>query len=421
MRGVISMVYLLFTGSGKDLSEDDVSYGLEETIRKILQAKPEITREELLKKFDRKRMETGYLLNLEGAAFLVANDLGVILQDRNQLETRIKIKDVISKLRDVTIVGRLIMIYPIREFARPDGSVGRLQRLFIGDESGTTETCIWNNKIDEYNLQKISVNSIIKIEHAYSRESMDGQFELHIGDRSRITVIIDENSSIPTRQNFFRKIYEAQKGMKNFNFIGIVARVFPVKQFNRADGEGKVQRLRIRDDSGEINLVIWDSKLEEIESVDVNDKIEVLRSSIRENMFGELEAHTGKRSMIQVLAKGVGNISDADFKPLMISQISPGLRNFTVEAVIASKFGVRNVNLKDGSVVKVSELMLKDDTGEIKLSAWREHAEMISQFPSGTRIKLKNIISKPGFREGSELTTTNSTIIELIPSENHIH
>ena len=132
-----------------------------------------------------------------------------------------------------------------------------------------------------------------------------------------------------------------------------------------------------------------------------------------------VEAHAGKRSMIQVLAKGVGNIPVADFKPLMISKISPGLRNLTVEAIIVSNFGVRNVNLKNGSVVKVSEIILKDDTGEIKLSAWREHAEMISQFPSGARIKLKNVTSKQGFREASELTTTNSTIIELIPSENH--
>lgn len=399
------------------MSEDDVTYGLEDTIKKIMHAKPELTREELLEKIEDKRKETGYLLNLEGAAFLVASDLGITLQNGDQIETRMKIKDIIAKLRDVTIIARVIIVYPVTEFTRPDGSVGKLQRLLIGDETGTVDVCIWNRKVDVAANQKIMENSAVKIEHAYSKESINGQFELHIGDRGKISLIQDEKIPLPKKHNFYIKISNAKKGMKNFNSIGTIVRVFPVKQFNREDGEGKVQRLRIKDETGEINLVIWNLKLEETEPLDVGDKIEVMRGSIKENIFGELEIHVGKRSIVKILAKGVKNVQIANDRPLTISQISPGLRGITVECAIQTNFGVKDVNLKDGSTVKVSELMLKDSTGEIKLSAWREHAEMLSKFPAGVRVRLKNVTSKQGFRDNIELATTNSTVIESIPTE----
>ncbi|MCX8176091.1 MAG: hypothetical protein N3E48_02525, partial [Candidatus Bathyarchaeota archaeon] len=75
---------------------------------------------------------------------------------------------------------------------------------------------------------------------------------------------------------------------------------------------------------------------------------------------------------------------------------------------------VRDVTLKDGSKVKVYDFLLKDETGEIKVSAWRDHAEILLKFPLGLKLKLKNVSSKQGFRGGVELTTTSQTIIEVV-------
>ncbi len=397
-----------------------LSYDFETIVEKILAERRDLTREKLFELIEKKRAEAKNLLNLEGAAFLVASDLGVSLFEKPHLATRMRVGDLIPNLNDVTIVGRVLTVYDCQEFARPDGSKGKLQRVLIGDETGMVEVYVWNEKVEELAKENVQANSLVKVEHAYTRESIDGRVELHVGERSKISLLAPHlvEYEIPYYQDFFKKIGEMKKGVKDFNFVGVVTRVFPVKEFKRVSGEGKVQRLRVKDETGEVNIVVWDNQTEETKSIQVGDQIEVLRGTVKENMIGELEVHVGKRSKIRVVSKAETppEIEAVPSQPTPIAQIMPDKRNLVVEGVITGNFGVREVTLKDGSKVKVAEILLSDDSGEIRVSAWREHADILSRFPVGIKIRLKNVSSKIGFSGNTEITTISSTIIEVLPS-----
>ncbi|RLI28464.1 MAG: hypothetical protein DRO46_03990, partial [Candidatus Hecatellales archaeon] len=115
---------------------------LNRVVEKILEARPDLTRSHVLELVKRKLEEAGNLLNPEGAACLVASELGVELWNRN-ISTELKVKDLAPGLRDVSLVGRVLAVHPVKAFRRPTGEEGKLRRLILGDSTGTVEVYLW--------------------------------------------------------------------------------------------------------------------------------------------------------------------------------------------------------------------------------------------------------------------------------------
>ena len=58
-----------------------------------------------------------------------------------------------------------------------------------------------------------------------------------------------------------------------------------------------------------------------------------------------------------------------------------------IEGVIDSISEPRTVNLKTGGQAQVADAILKDDTGQIKLSLWDAQIKMVKQ---GSKIRVEN-------------------------------
>lgn len=58
-----------------------------------------------------------------------------------------------------------------------------------------------------------------------------------------------------------------------------------------------------------------------------------------------------------------------------------------VEGVIDSISEPRTVNLKAGGQAQVADAVLKDDTGQIKLTLWDAQIKMVKQ---GSRVRIEN-------------------------------
>ena len=77
-----------------------------------------------------KQEELSGLVSEEGAAYIVARELGLnmIRESRKQL----KIKSLVSGLRSVDLVARVVRIFEERHFER-DGKKGSVINLILGD------------------------------------------------------------------------------------------------------------------------------------------------------------------------------------------------------------------------------------------------------------------------------------------------
>ncbi|RLI25231.1 MAG: hypothetical protein DRO52_04340 [Candidatus Hecatellales archaeon] len=390
------------------------SEGLEAVISKILKVRPDLTREQVFQLIERKRVEAGNLLNPEGAAFLVASELGVKLWDKN-LSTGMKIKDLAPGLRSASLTGRILAVGKAKTFSRPGGREGKLVKLVLGDSTGMVEVYLWDGRAEEAERMGVSQGLPVRVEQAYTRRGLSGRIELHLAEKGSLTILDEsEASEIPPLESFFSKPSRLE-GLREANIRGVVSKVSQVKSFPRPSGEGKVLRVRILDGEDEATLVFWDEKVEEVSGIKPGDLVEVVNGKIREDPLGGWEIHVRKSSYVRVKPSYAPPPTPVEAKPTPIGGLQPGVRGVTVEGYLVETPSLKEVTLRDGSKVKVAEFLLRDETGSVRVSAWREVGEILSRLPSGLKVRLKGVTVKEGFAGGVEIATTSGTTVEVIP------
>jgi replication factor A1 len=70
-----------------------------------------------------------------------------------------------------------------------------------------------------------------------------------------------------------------------------------------------------------------------------------------------------------------------------IRDLRDGMRRVDAEGEISEISDPRTVNLKTGDQAKVADCMLKDESGEIKLSLWDDQIDQVRQ---GSRVRVTN-------------------------------
>ena len=134
-------------------------------------------------KIDNKMSQLSGLITKEGAAHIVANELGIKLLE--SVSGRLQINNILEGMRSVETVGKVQRISGITEFQRKDGGSGKVGNLVIGDETGTIRAVLWGSQSDK--LLNIKEGDIVKVVNGYVRLNNNAK-EIHLGDRSDILI-----------------------------------------------------------------------------------------------------------------------------------------------------------------------------------------------------------------------------------------
>jgi replication factor A1 len=70
-----------------------------------------------------------------------------------------------------------------------------------------------------------------------------------------------------------------------------------------------------------------------------------------------------------------------------IRDLRDGMRRVDAEGQISEISDPRTVNLRTGEQAKVADCMLKDESGEIKLSLWDDQIDQVRQ---GSKVRVTN-------------------------------
>jgi replication factor A1 len=165
---------------------------------------------------------------------------------------------------EIDIVGRILSVNDINEFQRDDGSVGIVRSAIFADESGKVRLSFWNEKAEgDY-----GVGEAYRIENARTRLGMYS-VDLNIGGGSRIIRLSEEQASamfIPELATLEKAIYDYKKiedlddEEEDTIIIGRIIELNDIREFERDNGDtGSVRNIEIADDTGSINVVLWDS------------------------------------------------------------------------------------------------------------------------------------------------------------------
>ena len=276
----------------------------EELIQQIMSKHTEVSREHILESLEAEKEKTGGLISNETLLRLIAARYGIINIKRRAIR-RLTINDLVAGLNDVTVTGRVIAIYPPRAFEGKRS--GKVANLMIADKEDILGVVLWNDDVNLVESGELKSGQVVRFSHGYTREDREGKVELHLGRKSQVEVDPENVNGeyYPTLDKFVAKIKELTAKHSSVILAGTVKEVFPVSTFTRSDMSlGMVMRLKLMDETGEISVVVWNEKANELEkAVKVNSVLKLVNGKVEENGSGELEVHVNAYTYVEVLER----------------------------------------------------------------------------------------------------------------------
>ena len=253
------------------------------------------------------------------------------------------------------------------EFVRSDGSPGSLFQFGAGVDGGEVRIVVWS-PVAKPELKR---GDRVVVTNVRARRSSSGEFEVHG----------DAGSAI---------------------LLGQRAEKTKLRVVATPSGEGR-------------GLL----------AIDASGRVKVLELGKEAGAFrvGELLAVAPDReSGGRLYCESAGSVeagADSSFPEL--GTLSTKLREvkgegsmILVEAIALSQGSVDDVHLIDGSTARKGELLLGDDTGEVKLVAWREASDKVSGIQPGERLRIVGAAPKVTKMGAWVLEATRVTVVERL-------
>ncbi|MFH1917311.1 MAG: OB-fold nucleic acid binding domain-containing protein [Nanoarchaeota archaeon] len=256
-----------------------ISMPFPEIVAKI-KAEAGLSEDEINKKVKQKLDSLSGLISKEGAAHIIANELGIKLVQ----EGPVLIKNLLSGMKNMEITGKVTRKYELREFSSGDRK-GKVASLVLADESGFVRLVLWNDQADAF--AKINEGDILQVQNGLVKENM-GRKEIHMNTASKI-VINPKGVAIEVKQDTVvrKKIADLVQGDDNVEIFGTIVQVFDIrffetcpkcgKRLSRKEDEavceahgtvipdyGYVLNLFVDDGSGNTRVVLWRTQIQRL-------------------------------------------------------------------------------------------------------------------------------------------------------------
>jgi replication factor A1 len=378
----------------------------EETVQRILSCCPGVSRESVLERLEAERRRAGGLISDETLLRMIAAGFGCEVLNGEAVAPALLLRDLIPGLNGVSVVGRVVAVFSPRAF---NGSRrGRFASLLIADESGVMRVVLWNDKAGLAESGGVEVGELIRFRHGYTREDFGGRVEVHVGEKGAFEVNPADvkGKDFPSIGKFNTKVGELPRvrGNSRVNVAGTVERWGSVSQFERSDSSsGRVMRFVLSDGAEEVSVVVWNEKVGEVEGfLKEGAGLQVVNGKVKKAAGGGLEVHVDGATYVGVQAF-------QEFASL--ASLKEGLDRVSVAGEVVARPMVRDVKTSKQEVLKLAAFELKDATGRMWVSAWRDHADSVKDLKVGDRIVIKNACVRRGFGDQLELSTRSSTSI----------
>jgi ssDNA-binding replication factor A large subunit len=225
-----------------------LKFTYDQIVDKIKEEK-KISNEEIDKLVNEKIKQLSDLISKEGAAHIVANQLGVKLFENISLEREMKVKEIPRGASNVSLVGKVLEIRDVVSFNK-NGRSGKVVNFSVGDDTGSMRIVVWDEPIiNEIEKGMFKVGDIIRMKNGYSRDN-NGFVEVHLGSNSQL-IVNPKDAKVGevtmTKQKLGRKKIEDVKEGDYTEIFGTVVQLFEPRFFNVCKKCGK----KVNEENGE--------------------------------------------------------------------------------------------------------------------------------------------------------------------------
>ncbi|ADD05771.1 replication protein A [Natrialba magadii ATCC 43099] len=207
-------------------------------------------------------------------------------------------------------------------------------------------------------------------------------------------------------------IADIEPSMEVAKFVAKVLSIGERRTFERdgEDEDGQVVNVEVADETGSVRAAFWDEHAEA--ALGELEEGQVLRIKGRpkdgfsgvEVSVDEVEPDPDTEVDVQV--------SDTH----TVESLSLGLSNVNLVGLVLDTGTVRTFDRDDGSEGKVSNLVLGDSSGRVRVTLWDEQADLATEIEAGTTVEVVDGYVKE--RDGSlELHVGNRGAVEEVDAE----
>lgn len=180
-----------------------------------------LEREDIERRIDAKRAKLSGLISKEGAAQVVAAELGVSFDHE-----KMKLDEVISGMRKVNVLAKVIKLFPVRSFSK-NGKDGKVANLIVADDTSNVKVVLWDtNHIELLEKKEVVEGSVIEINNASTRGN-----EIHLGSFSDFKLSKEIIDNVRTEKMFREKELSDFKISDNAKTRAFIVQAFEPKIF----------------------------------------------------------------------------------------------------------------------------------------------------------------------------------------------
>lgn len=247
--------------------------------------------EEVEKKVDAKKSKLSGLISKEGAAQIVAAELGISFE--NELLT---IKELSEGLRRANVIGKITRVNPVKEFNK-NGRSGKFASFTLGDETSNTRVVLWDsNHVALIESGNLNQGSVIEIRGASVKNG-----ELHVSAFSDIKPSDKKFDSVKeTSPPTSGKFVDAKEGAF-VNVRAFIVQTFEPRFFDSKKNEGEkgvLFNVVLDDGTATMRSVLFGENIKKL--LGVNDaelfSLDVLNAK-RAELIGEEKIFIGNFRM----------------------------------------------------------------------------------------------------------------------------
>jgi ssDNA-binding replication factor A large subunit len=204
-------------------------------------------------------------------------------------------------LYDVTVVGRLVAVFPVKTFSGAEKS-GKFATLMLADSEGLLRVMLWNEQAERIERGELKAGQAVRLLHGYTRNDRYGKTELHMGSKSLIEIQTDPPAAnVVSFEKFTAKIKTLTSASGNVHINGTIKTVYEKRSFTKNDNtEGAVLRLAVADESGEVMVVAWNEKTVELEQAKPNMRLLLVNARVKEASNGAVEVHVDSNTFVSL-------------------------------------------------------------------------------------------------------------------------
>jgi replication factor A1 len=342
-----------------------------------------ISKEEFEKRVEDKINEFGDLIDEPTAAMIVVGGLG---------RAHVKISGLSAKSSLFSFFGKVMDKTEPKEFTRNDGEQGWVATILLGDETGTTRVVLWDEKAGA--VLDINAGEVLEIIGRHPGRNTKEIYALALRKAGCEIVCADPAKGVGL----------LTLSTEPVDLTAVIIAIEEPRTYTKRDGStGTMQGLLVGDGEGAARIISWSPEILEGlvpgSVVRINGAKPGNRGEGREYNIDEKCTVVPVDTAIEVPSTPLASVSDKG--------------TYSVTGRVREAREPRSFTTRDGATSWVRNVVIADETEELRVVLWGEKA--LIPIHAGDEIRIYHATAQAGKFGGIEIAAGRGSAV-IVPA-----